>query len=308
MSIKLHVFLKSEDPLFSFTRDDFEPVRQAHPTVELVFHDHTEQLVATLPEIEYLDTWYFESEWYDAAPRLKQIFTPAAGKEYVKTSPRVTASFGAFHGALMAETTLGLILNFSLRLREFRDQQASRVWQRLPLKRLVNQTVLILGYGSIGQVCGQLLAQQGMAVTGVKRRPASGWDGDVKLIPVSELESFLPLADHVVSFLPSDETTQKLISTDKLSLMSPNAYLYNLGRGTTIDESALLEALANKQIAGAALDVTAIEPLPADSELWQDPRLVLLPHTSAYFEEYRHAHVMELTEHITRLKQSLSLQ
>ncbi len=303
MNIKtLHILLKTEDPLFSFTPEDFEPLRQAHPEVELVFLEGNDQLLSTLPTVEYLDTWYFESEWFEHASQLNEIFTPAAGKEYVKTHPRVTVNFGTFHGELMAETTLGLILNFTLRLREFHSQQDERTWQRLPLRRLNNQTALILGYGSIGRVCGQLLAQYGMNVIGVKRQPESDSDEEVQLIPISQLEEHLPLADHVISFLPRDESTKNFISTKHLGLMSRSAYLYNLGRGTTIDEIALLNALEQDDLAGAALDVTAIEPLPEDSPLWQNPRVVLLPHTSAYFEEYRHAHVMELTEHITRLK------
>ena len=199
----------------------------------------------------------------------------------------------------MAETTLGLILNFTLRLDEFKQQQKDRLWQRLPLRRLSNQTALILGYGSIGRVCGQLLAAQGMKVIGTQRHPETNYDGEVELIEIQRLEEYLPHADHVISFLPGDSSTKHFVSADRLNLMSPNAYLYNLGRGTTIDESALIDALQNGTIAGAALDVTEIEPLPAESGLWGNPKVVLLPHSSAYFDEYRTEHVKELTDLVT---------
>jgi phosphoglycerate dehydrogenase-like enzyme len=299
---QLHIYLESSDVLFAFKERDFDMLRKTHRELELIFHNSERSLLDALPDIEYLDTWFFEFEWYEKAGKLKEIFTPAAGKEYVKTHPNVQVHFGTFHGALMAETTLGLILNFTLRLQEFRAQQESKVWQRLPLKSLCNQTALILGYGSIGRVCGRLLSQYGMQVTGMKRNPLQNQDGDVQLISITELDHHLPQADHIISFLPGDDSTEKFISTERLKLISPNAYLYNLGRGTAIDETALLAALQNGELAGAALDVTVIEPLPAESGLWSNPRVVLLPHTSAYFEEYRTAHVTEVTDLITAKK------
>lgn len=293
---QLDIFLKVPDPLFNFSQEDFEPLRQTLPELDLVFHDTQGSLLEALPNIEYLDTWFFQSQWYEQAKRLTHIFTPAAGKNFVQTAPAVEAHFGTFHGPLMAETTLGLILNFTLRLPEFKQQQASQVWQRLPLKRLAGQTALILGYGSIGRVCGQLLSQFGMKVYGAKRAPGSEFDGAVRLISMEELAKFLPQADHVISFLPGNDETEKFLSRERFQLFSKEAYFYNLGRGTTVDEAVLIEMLDQKRLKGAALDVTAIEPLPANSSIWNHPDIVLLPHSSAYFEEYRAAHVTELTE------------
>ena len=125
---QLHIFLESSDVLFAFKERDFDMLRKTHRELELIFHNSERSLLDALPDIEYLDTWFFEFEWYEKAGKLKEIFTPAAGKEYVKTHPNVQVHFGTFHGALMAETTLGLILNFTLRLQEFRAQQESKVW------------------------------------------------------------------------------------------------------------------------------------------------------------------------------------
>lgn len=300
---RLHVYLNSDDRLFSFQPEDFSHFQLAHPEVALIFLQSEAELMNALPDIEYLDTWFFENDWFKRAQNLKEIFTPAAGKDYVQTHPDVVVRFGTFHGQLMAETTLGLILNFSLRLPEFRKQQETYVWQRLPLKLLRNQTAIILGYGSIGQVCGELLNRLGMKVIGVKRQPATKTAGEVELISVTDLQQRLPEADHIVSFLPGGTSTESFISKELLKLMSPEAHFYNLGRGTTVDEEALLAALQNHELAGAALDVTEIEPLPSESGLWTHPRVQILPHTSAYFEEYRSAHVTELTDIISSLKQ-----
>lgn len=298
---QLDIFLKVSDSLFNFSDQDFEPLRAAIPSLQLKFHDSEADLLSALPDIEYLDTWFFQSEWYERAPRLKHLFTPAAGKNFVKTHPEVPVQFGAFHGPLMAETTLGLILNFTLRLPEFRQQQNQHLWQRLPLRRLAGQTALILGYGAIGQTCGQLLSQFGMQVYGTKRQPETDTDGPVRMVSISDLPKYLPMADHVISFLPGNTDTAGFLSEERLQLFAPHAYFYNLGRGTTVDEAALVTALDREQLAGAALDVTEIEPLPSESPLWDHEKVVLLPHSSAYFEEYRRAHVTELTESIKSL-------
>ncbi|MFT7141184.1 MAG: D-2-hydroxyacid dehydrogenase (NADP+), partial [Sulfitobacter sp.] len=126
------------------------------------------------------------------------------------------------------------------------------------------------------------------------------YDNDVLLVSQAELDERLPLADHIISFLPGGAATHHFFSSSRLNLISPQAFLYNFGRGTTIDEAALIKALQNKLIAGAGLDVTANEPLPAGSALWQLPNVVLLPHASSYFEEYRGLHVTELTKLTTK--------
>lgn len=303
--MQLDIYLKTPAPLFSFDPADFEPLLKALPEMKLVFHESEAAMLEALPDIEYLDTWVFESTWYERAEKLQQIYTPAAGKNFVKTHPDIPVSFGKFHGPLMAETTLGLILNFNLRLIDFRTQQKEHLWQRLPLQRLHGQTALILGYGSIGAACGHLLSQLGMNVLGTKRQPTTDLDGDVQLISIANLPEYLPRADHVISFLPGDDDTKDFVSDEFLHLMSPKAYFYNLGRGTTVDEAALLDALQQNKIAGAALDVTGIEPLPPTSLLWDHPKIVVLPHTSAYFADYRHAHVTELTEQLRILQDSL---
>lgn len=300
----LHVYLSSPDPLFDFCEQDFKPLSQVHPEIDLVFHHSEDDLIKALPEVEFLDTWFFEQEWYDSAPNLKQVFTPAAGQEYVKTHPNVPVRFGTFHGELMAQTALGLILNFTLRLQEFKQQQQDKLWQRLPLRSIQGQTALILGYGSIGRVCGQLLSRCGMKVIGVKRQPETNLDGAVKIISTAELHHHIGGADHVISFLPGGASTLEFISREQLDKFAKTAYFYNLGRGTTVDEQALIDALQNNRLAGAALDVTASEPLPTASPLWGHPKVVILPHSSAYFEEYRNAHVTEVTDLITAQKQA----
>ena len=222
--MQLDIYLKTPAPLFSFEPADFEPLVKDLPETKLVFHESEAAMLKALPNIEYLDTWFFESAWYQRADQLRQIYTPAAGKNFVKTHPEVPVSFGKFHGPLMAETTLGLILNFNLRLVDFKTQQSDHIWQRLPLQRLHGQTALILGLGSIGAACGQLLGKLGMHVVGTRRQPTANFDGGVQIISIEDLPEFLPKADHVISFLPGTDATTHFVSSEFLQHMSPNAF------------------------------------------------------------------------------------
>lgn len=303
MSDTLHIYLNSADSEFNFVSSDFVEFGSVHPETELIFLKSEEDLVEALPNITQLDTWYFDQNWFALAPKLRHLFTPAAGRETVASddSKKVRTHYGTFHGTMMAESALTLILQFSLNLPHYRSQQQNHTWQRIPARLLQNQTVLIIGYGNIGKQTGALLSGLGMTVWGHQRQPKDQMDGPVTLIPQSELDHYLPQADHVISFLPGGDTTRHFISEAFIKRMSPKAFLYNFGRGSTIDEDALLAALQQKNLAGAGLDVTEIEPLPANSSLWDEPNLILLPHASSYFQEYRALHVTELTKLATNL-------
>jgi phosphoglycerate dehydrogenase-like enzyme len=106
------------------------------------------------------------------------------------------------------------------------------------------------------------------------------------VVAIQHLHDFLPQADHVVLTLPSDTGTDHLLGERELSLLKSSACLYNLGRGNSVDEPALVRALNAGRLAHAFLDVFAEEPLPRSSPLWDTPRLALMPHASAISREY----------------------
>jgi D-2-hydroxyacid dehydrogenase (NADP+) len=149
-----------------------------------------------------------------------------------------------------------------------------------PLTELNGQLLLIVGYGSIGRELARRARAFDMRVWGVNR---SG-KGDAalvdKIVPVSQLDSVLPEADYIVIAAPETHETQHLIGAGQIAKMKPNARLINIGRGSLLDETALVRALESKALRGAALDVTGTEPLPAHSPLWKAPNLFITPHTS----------------------------
>ena len=308
MNTELAIFLGADDTANDFLPAHFLPFQEVFPDIQLRFFDQEQELIAALPEIEWLDTWHFKSTWYKLAKNLRGIITPAAGKDWVASDPRgiVPTYHGTFHGPMIAETMLGLMLHFSRKMPLMLQRQQNHIWDRnaqQSSRLLGNQRALIIGYGAIGKHCGELLGQMGMEVWGYQRKHASGVDTrtGVHYISDDKLEETLGIADHIVLLLPGGAETEGFMTQAKLRQIKPGACLYNFGRGTTIREQDLLWALNQDIIAYAGIDVTEIEPLPVSSPLWEHPSVVLLPHSSCVFEEYQALHVIELTNLATQL-------
>ena len=140
----LHIYLNSSDVGNHFDLADFMPFKHQFPNCELVIHTDEETLVDALPDIEWLDTWHFKSDWYALAPKLKAIFTPAAGRNWIAcdAAGRVQIFHGEFHGAMIAESLLGLMLHFNRLMSRMRDLQEQKIWDRniqQPGRLLANQ-------------------------------------------------------------------------------------------------------------------------------------------------------------------------
>jgi phosphoglycerate dehydrogenase-like enzyme len=138
--------------------------------------------------------------------------------------------------------------------------------------------VLVWGFGGIGQTLAPLLAGLGASVRGVAR--SAGTRAGFDVIAEDDLDGALPETDVLVMILPATPATEKALDARRLAALPRHAYVVNVGRGTTVDEDALVEALETGEIAGAALDVTAVEPLPGGSPLWDAPNLLLTPHAA----------------------------
>ena len=143
---------------------------------------------------------------------------------------------------------------------------------------LRGETVLILGYGCIGKRLAELLQPLGMAICGY-RRQARG-DEAVPIVSDSGLPAALRQAQHVVNILPESDHTRRFFDANRLAMLRPGAVFYNIGRGVTVDQAALVNALRSEQIKAAWLDVTDPEPLPADHPLWQEPNCFITPHVA----------------------------
>ncbi|HUB26558.1 MAG TPA: NAD(P)-dependent oxidoreductase, partial [Tepidisphaeraceae bacterium] len=143
---------------------------------------------------------------------------------------------------------------------------------------LEGQTILILGFGAIGRRLSEMLRPFRVKLLAV-RRTVRG-DEPVPTFPMTEMDRLLAEANHVVSILPGGDSTNQIIDARRLALMKPSAVFHNVGRGTTVDQSALRAALGAGQLAAAYLDVMNPEPLPPDDPLWTTPNCFITPHTA----------------------------
>jgi phosphoglycerate dehydrogenase-like enzyme len=137
---------------------------------------------------------------------------------------------------------------------------------------------LLVGFGAIGQRLIQLLAPFDLDVHAVRRRPTG--DEPIPVHGLVELEGLLASADHVLDLLPGNAETSHFFAAARFGAMKPGAVFYNIGRGTTVDQQALRDALLGGQLRAAYLDVTDPEPLPPDHPLWSTPGCVITPHTA----------------------------
>jgi len=168
----------------------------------------------------------------------------------------------------------------------FRDQLTSHAWNTPPTRAasflMKGQTVLLVGYGAIAKRLAELLAPFGLNLIGFRRRPRG--DEPMAVHPVTELPQWLPRADWVIDILPAAIDTAGFFDGAKLGAMKPGASFINIGRGTTVDQAALLAVLRGP-LRAAYLDVTVPEPLPPEHPLWSTPNCFITPHVAGGHED-----------------------
>jgi phosphoglycerate dehydrogenase-like enzyme len=195
---------------------------------------------------------------------------------------RVTVTTAAgIHAVPLAEFAMFGLLAFARGLPRLLADQRARRWGHYTVGELSGRTLLIVGLGQIGEEVARLAAAFGMRVIGINRSGASD-SPHVELVRrTSELHECLPEADAIVIAAPLTDETRGMIDGAAIARMRPGAILVNVGRGGVVDEAALIEALRSQRIAGAALDVVAVEPLAPDSPLWELPNVLVSPHTAS---------------------------
>lgn len=247
----------------------------------------------------------------EQAPNLRWIQFHLAGiDEYVdvpilrKPDLQATTISGG-NAPQVAEHALALMLSLGHHVGQMLKDQSQRQW---PSKRsqiylpseLIGSTVGIVGYGSVGQRLARLLQAFGVTILASKRDLLNGGrsnfqvdgQGDPaaalvrRLYPGKALRTMLKDCDFIVIAVPLTAETRGLIGAKQLAALKPSAYLIDVSRGGVVNHEALIEALKNKNLAGAALDVFSEEPLPADSPLWELPNVIISPHVAGFSSHY----------------------
>lgn len=275
-------------------RSDDPPagVRPISEHASLRFAVGTEELERAIEGAEALLVWDFRSTelrdaWY-RADKLRWVHVAGAGvdavlfPELIESAVTVTNSRGVFDRSI-AEYVLGLMLLFAKDFRRSVELQRRREWMHRETEMLAGSKLLVVGAGPIGRMISRQARCIGMETSAVARTSRSE-DADFGRVFSSEqLDKALPDADYVVIAAPLTDQTRGMFGAAEFERMKPSARLINVGRGAIVDEPALIEALREGRIAGAALDVFLEEPLPEQSPLWDMPQVVVSPHMSGDF-------------------------
>jgi phosphoglycerate dehydrogenase-like enzyme len=186
---------------------------------------------------------------------------------------------------MMREMAAFLMLSLAHNVvRQVEDQKA-HVWERRLWTLLYEKTAVVVGTGVSGSAVGELLGDLGMDVIGVSRTPRP-IPGFASVMHTDDLVDAAAKADYLINILPATAENVGLFAKPVFGAMKSSAYFVNIGRGETVDEDALIDALRTRRIAGAALDVFKTRPLPGDSPLWDMPNVVITPHIGGYVAEY----------------------
>jgi phosphoglycerate dehydrogenase-like enzyme len=221
--------------------------------------------------------------WVEVTTAGYTRYDTAEFRETFRRRGQVFTNMSQVFAESCAQHVLAMMLAFGRRLlASYRDQLTDQSWhyaeRRYDSRLLTGQTVLMLGYGAIGRRLAELLGPFRMNVIAVRRQTRS--EVGVRIIPEEAVSSALAQADHVVNILPDNEATKNYVNARRLASCKPGTRFYNVGRGTTVDQRALAEALRSGRIAEAYLDVFEVEPLPPSDPLWSIPNCYVTPHTA----------------------------
>ena len=287
--MNLLIFLTHPEP----TRSGYEKyLKPRHPELSITTVGTRDEALALAPDADILMAFgpQVRTDFFRHTPKLKWVHSLGTGTDGISDSPFlgkdviVTATRG-IHGAPISELAFLQMLAFARDFRRIERQREAKRWERHPGMLLAEKTVGIVGVGAIAEGLSLRCKAFGMRVVGISRtnRAIAGFD---KIYSRAEIARAAAELDYVVLLVPLQDDTRNIVDARVLAAMRPTAFLINLARGGVLDEVALIAALKEKKIAGAALDALATEPLPADNPLWSMPNVIVTPHIGGYYDDY----------------------
>ena len=310
-----------------FPEPVMQKLRETTPLVHLTLHPA--QRIDEIPieiwnrtEILYTDLLIPD---LTLAPNLRWIQFHYAGVDFIHETPLlkktdliITTMSGA-SAIQEGEYILGMLLALGHHLPELFQNQVKHDWpndrwEKFSPLELTLATVGLVGYGSIGREVARLLQPFGAKVLAAKRDAMNPLDtgysieghGDPegnlfhRLYPIQAVKSMVKECDFVVISLPLTDETRGLFGEEEINAMKPGSYLIVVSRGGIVDEAALYQALVEKHLAGAVMDVFSREPLPAENPLWKLPNIILTPHVSGFSPNYKERAGMMFVENLHR--------
>lgn len=271
-------------------------IARVAPNVRVVQGLSREQALARAGEAHGVDARFATPEFIAKATNLVWVQAMSAGVEnLLRIEPLaaresiVVTNMRAVHGPAIADHSFAMLLTLTRNLREYGVNQSNSRWgrghegekMRRPAVALKDRTMLVVGLGGIGEEIAERAHGFGMRVMGIRRSDAPSPSYVEKVGHGGDLMGMLPEADVVAICLPLTAETTGMFDAAAFQAMKPGAYLINIARGRIVDHGAMLAALESGRLAGACLDVTEPEPLPADSPLWKRADVIITPHVAS---------------------------
>lgn len=257
---------------------------EALRNTELVLGSCPDELLENAPNLRWVQQFFAGANWIYRSPELIPTL-----KERKIT---VTKASGV-HAACIAQHAMGFILNFARQIHKAVQNRDGRDWNGIRKRtrledmfELEGLTAVLVGVGAIGSRFATYASAFGMRIIGVRRNPSKSDPNVERMVSAKELPEVLPDADLLVLIAPGTPETKSMIGKKEFEALKPGAVLVNLGRGSVVDEKAMIQALRSGRLAGAGLDVTEEEPLPADSPLWSMDNVIITPHSSGRTPRY----------------------
>ena len=288
------------------------------PRLKERFPEHTfiqiaslESLSKELDDTDILIGYQLRPQQFAHARRLKYIHTTTAAvhqlmfPELIASDVRITNS-AEIHGRVVAEHAIALIfalakaISPSVRYQIKSEWGQQELWNQTPTREITGATLLVIGLGSIGNQVARMAKALEMHVIALREHPERGAGHAEEVYGPKDLDRLLARADYVVLAAPLTGKTEALFNEHAFGQMKETAFFINVSRGPLVDENALANALRHCAIAGAALDVFTVEPLPAESPLWKLDNLLITPHTAALTDRLWERHFDRIAENLRR--------
>jgi len=237
-------------------------------------------------EVSFDFDWEKPKEMLHRAPKLRWVQSSSSGigpmldNIGVSTSDLIVTNAAGIHAQPLAEFAITAALYFTKEIPRLNADKAAKRWQRYCGYEIAGTRMIVIGLGGVGRRVAELASGLGIEVIGLRRfgeRPP----GVSRMIGPDDLDAELPNADFVVMIAPDTALTRNMLDRRRLALLPSRAVIINIGRGSTIDETAMIEMLADGRLRGAGLDVFAKEPLPETSPLWDLPNVLVVPHSAS---------------------------
>jgi phosphoglycerate dehydrogenase-like enzyme len=270
----------------------FDHIRKTFPEVKLDMVDHHSKVDPYIGTADVLITFGVQvaAHVFDKAKRLKWVQALGTGVDGIVDQPAlrkhvVVTNMQGLHGGPVSEAAIAAMLALARGFTRSMRLQRDHRWERFPASLLRDKTVGIFGVGAIALELAPKCKAFGMRVVGIssRTREVPGFDA---MVGREALREAVKTLDFLVLLTPYTEETRNIVDAAVFAAMKRSACLVNLARGGIVDEAALVEALRKKTLAGAALDVFAQEPLPADSPLWDMDNVIVTQHQGGFFDSY----------------------